>query len=165
MKATSFIFVFIIITSALIAQDFTVPVNYKFNKAEDYGAYEQDVIKCFDWLMNTPINEQSGKRKDASEFLIKWLSGSPEVHVMLHHEIVTFMESPDLFIIFLGGWAKYSLQTGDLDNKIAGNLAGIESVIDFYSRNKGIIAKDKNVEKYIKMKKKGKLKGHIEKYA
>jgi len=33
-----------------------------------------------------------------------------------------------------------------------GNLKGIESVIDFYQKNKTSLQKDKNVEKYIKMK-------------
>jgi hypothetical protein len=168
MKATTFAVILTIITSVLFAQDFTVPANYKLDRAEDYGAYEQEIINCFNWLMKTPLNEQTVKRKEASEFLFKWLSGSPEVHVLLHPEIFTFIESPhspDLLIIFLGGWANYSIQTRDLDNKVAGNLAGIESVIDFYSRNKSTIGKEKNVEKYIKMKKKGKLKEHIEKYA
>jgi hypothetical protein len=38
-------------------------------------------------------------------------------------------------------------------------------VIDFYSRNKGSIPKNKGVEKYIKLKEKGTLKDFVEKNA
>jgi hypothetical protein len=68
-------------------------------------------------------------------------------------------------IIFIGGWTKYALETKDFDNSVAGNMAGIESVIEFYSANKKFLPKDKNIEKYIKLKSKGELKNHIEKYA
>ncbi|GHT51772.1 hypothetical protein FACS189440_21190 [Bacteroidia bacterium] len=36
----------------------------------------------------------------------------------------------------MGGWTKYSITTKDFENKVQGSLAGIESVIDFYNKNK-----------------------------
>jgi hypothetical protein len=166
MKTITLSFILMTIAFGIYSQDFEVPKNYKLDKAEDYAPYEQDVIKCFDWLMKTPINEKTAKRKEANAFLLKWLSGSPNVHLEIKQEIVTFMgTSPDLLMIFMGGWAKYSLESKDFNNKIAGSLAGIESVIEFYTKNKGLMPKDKNVEKYIKMKDKGTLKGYIEKNA
>jgi len=116
--------------------------------------------------MQTPIHGQTAKRKDANTFLLKWLSGSPNVHIEIKQEIVTFMgTSPDLLMVFMGGWAKYSLESKDFDNKIKGSKAGIEAVIDFYNANREFMTKDKNVEKYVKMKNKGTLDGYIEKNA
>lgn len=166
MKTITLTLILTIISIGLYSQDFEVPKNYKLDKAEDYAPYEQDVIKCFDWLMKTSINEQTAKRKEANAFLLKWLSGSPNVSIEIKQEIVTFMgTSPDLLMIFMGGWAKYSLESKDFKNKIAGSMAGIESVIEFYTKNKDFMTKDKNVEKYIKMKDKGTLKAYIEKNA
>lgn len=166
MKTITLSLILITISFGLYSQDFVVPKNYNLDKSEDYVHYEQDVIKCFNWLMKTPINEQLSKRKEANAFLLKWLSGSPNVNIEIKQEIVTFMgTSPDLLMIFMGGWAKYSLESKEYDNKIAGNLAGIEAVIEFYTKNKNLIPKDKNVEKYVKMKEKGKLKEYIEKNA
>ena len=166
MKKLTFTVLFAVLTLGLIAQDFVVPQNYKFDKAEDYALYEQDVINCVDWLLKTPLNKESEKRKDASAFLLKWITGSPYVHLEIKQEILTFMSSsPDLLMVFLGGWTKYSLETKDYDDKVAGNLAGINSVIEFYSKNKEYMKKDKNVEKYIKMKEKGKLEDFIKKNA
>jgi hypothetical protein len=166
MKTITLTLILATISLGLFSQDFEVPENYKLDKSEDYAIYEQDVIKCFEWLMKTPINEQATKRKEANAFLLKWLSGSPNVHIEIKQEIVTFMgTSPDLLMIFMGGWAKYSLESKDFKNKIAGSKAGIESVIEFYTRNKDFLKKDKNIEKYIKMRKKGTLKAYIEKNA
>ena len=166
MKTIISILILMTISLGLFAQDFSIPKDYKLDKAEDYASYEQDVIKCFDWLMQTPIHGQTAKRKDANTFLLKWLSGSPNVHIEIKQEIVTFMgTSPDLLMVFMGGWAKYSLESKDFDNKIKGSKAGIEAVIDFYNANREFMTKDKNVEKYVKMKNKGTLDGYIEKNA
>lgn len=166
MKKLAFALMLATISLTLFSQNFEVPQNPKLDKPDDFARYEQDVIKCFDWLMDTPIDEQKAKRMDASSFLLKWLSGSPDVHIMIKEEIVTFLGStPDLLMVFMGGWAKYSLESKDFDNRVAGNLAGIEAVIAFYQKNRDSLPKDKNVEKYIKMKEKGKLKEYIEKNA
>ena len=164
MKKITLTLILTTISIGLFSQSFVVPKNYKLNNAKDYAQYEQDVVKCFDWLMQTPINEQTAKRKEANAFLLKWLMGSPDLKIEVQPKIVTFMgTSPNLLMIFMGGWAKYAINTKDFNNKVAGSLAGIESVIKFYTKNKSVLPKDKNVEKYIKLKKKGKLKEYIEK--
>jgi hypothetical protein len=149
------------------AQDFNVPQNYKLEKAEDYAPFEEAVLSGIEWLINTPLNEQTDKRKEVNAFLITWLIGSPYVHLEIKSEIVTFVnsETPDFLLIFMSGWAKYSITTKDYDNKVAGSLAGIEAVINFYNQNKKSLPKDKSIEKYIKLQKDGKLKEFIEKNA
>jgi hypothetical protein len=152
------------IALGLHAQDYQIPKNYTLNKTEDYAKYEPDVIKSFNWLMETPVNTQTDKRKEACAFLIKWISGSTVVTVDLKENIVNFTKSnPELLIIFMGGWSKYALETKDFSNKVNGNMAGIESVITYYTKNKGNLKKDKNIEKYIKMKEKGTLQDYVKK--
>ena len=166
MKKLTLILIFGSISFGLFSQNFEVPKSYILEKAEDYTQYENDVVKCVDWLIANPINEQASKRKEANAFLLKWLMGSPDIYIEIRQEIVTFQNSsPELLSIFMGGWAKYSIENKDFDNKTLGSLAGIESVIEFYTKNKGLISKDKNVEAYVKMKKKGTLKDYIEKNA
>jgi len=144
------------------AQEFEVPKNYKLENAKDFDTYEKDVINCVSWLANTPLNEQAGKRKEANAFLLQWLSGSSKVHIEIKQEIVTFMDNGDLLMIFMGSWAKYSIQTGDFNDKIKGTTAGLEAVIEFYTKNRGLIFKNKGAEKYLKMKEKGTLTEYIE---
>ncbi len=150
----------------LFSQDYMVPQNYKLEKAEDYERYEKDMRATYEWLMNTPIQEQEQKRIDANGFLIDWLSGSPNVHIEIKMEMINSMEkTSDFLIIFMGGWAIKTLEIKDYKNKIEGTKAGIEAVITFYTKNKAFLTKDKNIEKYIKMKEKGTLDEFIEKNA
>lgn len=163
IKYLSLAFFLMLLTSAS-AQQFELPKAYQLDKAEDYDLYEKDILSCIDWLMNTPFGTETFKRKEANAFLLKWLTGSPKVKIEIKAEIVNFMENnPDLLLIFLGGWAKYSLISQDTKDKVKGNLKGLEAVVDFYRKNQALLKKDKNVEKYAKMKEKGTLEDFIKK--
>jgi len=161
MKKVSILFVLLLAILQLQAQEFTVPKDYKLEVAEDYAQYEQDIVNAIEWVLNTPIDEQLSKRVEANAFIMKWLTGSPTVQVEIHPEIVSFIDSGhDLMMPFLGGWTKYSIETKDYSNKVAGNLAGLEAVMEFYTAND--MPKNKKIEDYIKLHKNDKLKGYIE---
>src|SRR3712207_3557072 len=90
-------------SSLLFAQDFQVP-SYKFEKAEDYDKYKNDILSCIDWLEKTPINQDVQKRKEASAFFIKRVEGSPTVSIELHEYVGDLMgENPDMFDAFMVG--------------------------------------------------------------
>ncbi len=166
MKALIKTLLLTICTLTAFSQDFEVPANYKFATADDYTLHQDDVIRGIDWLMATPLNEQQEKRKAVNAFVLAWLTGSPTVHVEVKPDIVTFIgKSPDLLMMFLGGWAKHALQTPGGGDKVSGTMAGLEAVIDFYTRNKEKIGRDKAVEKYIKMKEKGTLQDYVKEHA
>ncbi len=167
---------FIIGCHFLPAQTFEIPKDYQLVTKEDYAPYEPDIVKCVDWLISTPIDKEREKRKEVSAFLIKWVSGSPSVHVSLDEKNLSFMDEkvPELLLVFIGGWVKNTIETNnykntvakakeDTDGMVAGNMAGIEAVINFYNNNKKLLPKNKSIENYIKLQKKGKLKSYIEK--
>lgn len=149
---------------SLSAQEYEVP-KYNLKKAGDFAQYEKDVIGAVNWLMDTPVDAQPDKRKEVNKFLVEWISGSPNVSIEIKQEIVTFMSpNADLLVIYMGGWTKYVLETKDTD-KQKGTLNGLEYVIQFYQKNKDKLKRDKNVEKYIGMKEKGKLEDFVKKNA
>lgn len=160
-KLVSLVALFCMI-STVYAQDFELPENYKLVVAADYAVYEQDVVNATKWLVETPINEQKAKRIEVQTFLFKWLEGSPKITLNVNADIITFMESPESFIIYLGGWASYCIENKDYKNDLQGNVHGIKSVIAFYDANKKEIGKMKGIERYKKLLKKGKLESHIE---
>jgi hypothetical protein len=148
-----------------LAQDFEVPVNYKFKQPSDFAAYEAEVVKCYDWLLQAPSNSELEKRQDAGAFLMGWLSGNPNLTIDVNPKIVNFMDAnPDLLLIFVGGWGKYAITTKEND-KIKGNLAGLEGVMQYYQKNRDKLQKDKHVEKYLKMKEAGELEVFVAKNA
>lgn len=145
------------------AQTFEVPQNVKFEKPEDYAGYEKEVIQAVNWLASNGPDTQTAKRKEVSAFLLMYLTGTPDVSIDINASILTFMESsPDMLMLFMGGWAKHALENKD-KSAVNGNLAGLDAVMDYYSNYKASMTKDKNIEKFIKLKSKGKLKDFVKK--
>ena len=153
------------ISQLAAGQSFQVPQNYSLVKKTDYAKYEKDVIACVNWLETTPVNQQREKRKEANRFLLMWVTGSPDVDITLSRKIPGFSKNPDLMMIFLGAWTKFDLEhPGQSKDEVAENVAGIRSVIKVYQANLGIgIRKDKDVQKMIKLEKKGKLEEWVRK--
>ena len=163
MKKIISICVVMQMASLTFAQEIEVPQHYVMKTGEDYARYEEDMLRCFNWLMSAPVDEQLEKRMDAGAFISKWVSGAPSVSIEIREEIVTFADvNVDLPLIFMGGWAKYELESKDT-SRVNCNLKGIDHVIEFYTRNKAKLQKDKSVEKYIKMKENGTIKAFVQK--
>jgi len=90
------------------------------------------------------------------------MMGSPDVSIEISADVVTFMDCADCLLIFMCGWTKYSLETKDYSNKLKGSIAGIESVIEFYKKNKDALGKNKAIQKYIKLQDKNELTKYLE---
>lgn len=135
--------------------------NIQLKTKEDFSKHEQDVINGYNWLMKTPIGENPQKRKEISAFLLKWMTGSPNVSLELSEKIVTYMDCGECLMIFMSGWTNYALTTKDLNNKFKGNLAGTKSVIEFYKKNKKALGKNNAIEKFIKLDVNNKLEDYI----
>lgn len=104
LKQLLVLLAFIATTQIVIGQELKIPENYTLEKKEDYAQHEKDIINCINWLVNTPINNQVNKRKEASTFLMNWLAGSPNVTIEISSLIINFTEkNPDL-LINIYGW-------------------------------------------------------------
>lgn len=159
MKTTLFITLFLCAFNAapLLAQDFNVPANYKFEEAADYDKYDADIIAAAKWLVNTPLNEQDKKRKEVTAFVVKWINGSPTVTVELNEIIIDFdTKNPGMVVIFMASSARYVLENGKVDNMREKHKAALRDLIVVYKSGKGI-TKDKKMEKLIKADEDGKL--------
>jgi hypothetical protein len=140
----------VLATHLLLGQNFDVPANYAFTSKEDYATYEPQVIQAINWLESTPLNQQTGKRKQVNAFLFKYLEGSPTVSIALTPYVMELSKkNPDLLMAFLGGWAKYKLQNPEESDTLTLNTEGVKAVLKVYQL--GGASKDKNVEKLLKL--------------
>ena len=119
-------------------------------KAE-YIRSEPEVINTIDWLENSPINQQVGRRKKLNANFLAWLTNSPTVSIDLNEKTTPFTKkNPELLFIFMGGWTKYSLQNGYSKDALKCNMAGIKSSIKVYQMGNGLL-KDGEMDKIIAM--------------
>ena len=112
------------------------------------------------WLFETPIDVNPEKRKETNAFLMQWMSGGPNVSIELSEKITPYLDCSECLMIFMAGWSKYTLETKKF-NKFKANLTGTESVIEFYLFNKSKIGENKKIEKFVKLKKAGRLEKYI----
>lgn len=159
MKNLFFSLLCIICMSAgmISAQDFNVPKEIKLDNAGDYVKYEKDIVSCVNWLEATPLNEQADKRKNASAFLILWITGSPTVSIELQDYVLDLTKkNNDFLTLYMGGWTRFAIENPNEKDQSKFHLAGLKSIIKVYNAGKGV-KKDKNVQELVEADEKGEL--------
>lgn len=149
----------------LYAQAQLVPEQYSLEKAEDYAAYNNDVVRCVDWIINTPISEGRNIRRNVYEFLLQWTAGSPDLLISISPDNLPFeISHPDLLILFMGAWAKYAIIHKDYKDHLAANEYAVLTVLDFMESNKALLPEeDATTQKFKAMREKGTLRKHLKK--
>ena len=159
-KCLTIIILFFTFYFGLNAQSVDIPKDVKLETKEDYQRSESLVIESIDWLSKNPITYKRNKRKELNAFLLMWVSGSPTVSVELVEGIVP-SECPDCLMMLIGGWVKYSLTNDYSKNKNKAAMAGVDMLIDFYTKNRKELGKNKVAENLIKLKKKDELEQFV----
>lgn len=127
------------------------------NEEADYPKYNDYVVSIVNWLEATPVNSDEAKRKEANGFLVNWLTNAPHITLSINANVVKFNEvNPDLLILYMGGWARYVIKTGDTAGK-KGSLAGIQTVLKAYKNPKNGYKKDPELDKLVALEKKSQL--------
>lgn len=159
MKKIAVIVITLLLVQGVSAQKFVVPEIPGDIEKTEYAKYTQDAMNCIDWLITH--SPKDSKRKDVSAYALWWLSGTPDVHMVLNSDILKF-EDGNLILLFLGGWGQYAIQNED-DNQLEGCFAGVNTALDYYVKYKKDLTKDKGAEQFLKMRDKGTLKSYLAK--
>ncbi len=159
MKKIAVVVITLFLVQGVSAQKFVVPEIPGDIEKTEYAKYTQDAMNCIDWLITH--SPKDSKRKDVSAYALWWLSGTPDVHMVLNSDILKF-EDGNLILLFLGGWGQYAIQNED-DNQLEGCFAGVNTALDYYVKYKKDLTKDKGAEQFLKMRDKGTLKSYLAK--
>lgn len=132
-KAYWLILTFLTLFCALSkAQTYVVPVHYVLKSQDDFTRYEADIIKTVDWLQQTPWSQEADKRRQATDFLFKWIQGTPNITMELMPALINLTDrNNQLMAIFIGAYTKYAIQHPRYDKDDA-NLAAVKAVIEKY---------------------------------
>ncbi len=143
------------------AQPLEVP-EVTYSSAADYMRQNDKVVEVVNHLQNFPADVYTARRKEAAAYLLKWLAGTPDVTVTLESYAVPYLKYGESMIIFMGEYAKQLLREPG-DDRLACNLAAMESVLNYYRDNLDVFGRDTEYEKLAKLQEKGKLARFIEK--
>jgi len=120
---------------------------------------KKQLLKAINWIQETPLDKEKDTRKALYGFLMNWMTDC-DITIEITEEIVPYTESIDCMMIFMTGWVQQVLTTKNED-KLTSNLYATERVMEFYDKNKSIIGENFKIEKFKKLKEKGKLKKFI----
>lgn len=168
MKKTIILLYIFLVSSVAFAQTnttpkYTVPDDYEFLLPEDYDKYQPQILEAIDWYLWRSMGMDSYKREKAATFFMQWIAGSPTVSIEIDTNITEFMDTnPQLLLPFTMGATKYVINHTDAD-KIKTNVAAIQTIIDYYHKNRAFMDKDNLIEKYENLLKKKKLEAYISK--
>lgn len=147
---------------ALHAQSaWQVPVNAELNTKEDYARYEPDVVQAAAWLATTDLDKEETQRKVVSAFLVRWITGSPTVNVVMGDKLLDLYDkNAPLLPIYLGAYCKDYIENKSTATPKSAAKAGVVAMISVYK--KGIsIKKSKGMEKVIKLNDENKLDEYV----
>jgi hypothetical protein len=65
--------------------------HIKFTKKAHYKEIEPTVLKVTDYLFATPINHKNTSRKEAGQFLIRWMNNTPFDTFVLEEKETNFL--------------------------------------------------------------------------
>lgn len=159
MKKIALLLVTFVAAQCALAQQFSLPILPQKMWPSDYAKYESDVLNCCNWLINTNPEFNKPKHEECSSFLVRWSSGTPDVHIALSADLVD-ANKPDLLIIYLAAWTRHQLQHKN-DNAILCCNVAVEEMLQYYSSYKKYIGKSKLAEKMLKEQAKGTLPTYI----
>lgn len=142
------------------SQTFEVPTGVEYKSDADYKPLEPQVIAAVNWLEATPGNAEASKRQQTNQFLLMWIQGAPNVSVGLQPYVTDLCKpNPTMLGLFLGGWARYSLQHPEDKTQLAPNLAAVQTMLKAYEQ--GGWAKDKKLDNLLELQKKGQLEAWV----
>lgn len=150
MKKMIILFSVLILAVSISAQETAPPVD------------DAQVLSNIEWLNSTPMKNNETEWLQHGLVLIKWAGETDKVTLSLDNAICDYFNlDSSLFIAYVAGWAKYSLQNNYSNDAVKCTTAGITNSVAHYKKNKKIIGKSETLDNYADMIKKGALEGYI----
>ena len=163
MKKIALVLVAMVMAQCAMAQElqFQLPIMPEKMWPSDYANYEADVINCCNYLLSVDPAFNQPKHEECSSFLVRWLSGTPAVSVLIDSRLVDAKKA-DLLVAFMAAWTRHALTNKEDGNLINAQVA-TEEMLAFYSNYKESIGKSKLTDKLLKEQAKGNLATYVTK--
>ena len=150
-----------------VAQAPTVPQDVRYKNKSDYKNYQGKAKELMHWVVSTPLNEHPQARKKVNNFLMKWMTGSPCVHLELHPDVLgnvidEELMGMDFMIVYLSAMGLAELDGVSNDNQLEMQHQGAQSMVKAYESIRANW-QQKHLEKLYKLQQKGKLRGWLDK--
>ncbi len=158
------IFAFLLLSNNfLFSQNLPNFNDIKLDKAIDYKVADSFVLIATNYLLTTPFDKDDIGRLKSLQFVIKWMSGTPDYTFTLDEAATKIMKgSDDLLGIYMAAMTKYSLENKAVskDTK-AVTLNAVKLLLDYCENTSNNIKMTKQLKKLSEARAKGQLEQEL----
>jgi len=132
-------------------------------QASDFKNAEVDVIKAANYMLTTPFDKDDVNRLKSLQFIIKWMSGTPNYSFALDDMAAKLMKgSDDLLGLYMVCMAKYCLENpASAKDLKAVKLNSIKLVLTYCENDANKMKMNKQLKKLSEANKKGELEKEL----
>lgn len=111
MKKIIFIALITLTSTITFGQNFSELAKTEFKSAESYKPAESQVLICANYLFSTPANQAELNRLNAIQYIMKWMSGTPDYTFDLGQKAMELTNSnTDLLGLYMAAMTKAVLE-------------------------------------------------------
>ena len=161
MKKLLLIFILLIATSKLFAQNLPRFDQYKFDEKSDYKLADTAVLQTANFLLSTPIDQNIPTRLKAGQFVMRWMEGTPDYTFSLEQTPIKYLSgNVDLMLLYMTSMAKYALENKSNDVKVT-TINGVKILLGYVNNQANDVKIDKNLKKLSVENDKGNLENFL----
>ena len=136
----------------------------KLETKEDFNdAANNAALQASNYLLSTPMDSKSIDRLKSLQFIIKWMSGTPDFSFTLDEQATKFAKNnDDLLGLYMAAMTKYVLENkteSKNQNKI--KLNAVKLIIQYSKDTKNNVKINKELKKAIEADENGKLEDYL----
>mgnify|MGYP003580548984 CR=1 FL=1 len=118
-------------------------------------------LKAATYILSTPIDKKSNPRLLASQFLLRWMTGSPHYSFEIGEQVGKITKgNDDLLIVYMAAMTKYCLENpASKDDQPNVKLASIKQLLNYCQTQQ--VSLTKELKKLHKANEEGELEKHL----
>ncbi len=157
-----FSFFILIGISTSFSQELPNLKHVKLNKKAHYKDIEQLVLKVTDYLFVTPVNHKNDSRREAGQFLIKWMNGTPfDTFILEEKETNFFNTDTELMLMYMAGLTKFTLENKSITTQKEKFLGAMKLVLPYLSKQENKKSWSKELWQLVDSYKNGRLENFL----
>lgn len=135
----------------------------KLEQKTDYQPAESSVMQATNYMLSTPYEKNDLNRLNSLQFIIKWMSGTPDFTFTLGSEITKIMKgNDDMLGLYMACMTKYCLENkSSAKDEAAVRLNSIKLLLTYCEKESNNMKMTKQLKKLSEANKKGELEKEI----
>lgn len=144
--------------------DFEIPEISKYETADECRKDNEVAIKTARYYLSAPLPDDILYARQAASYLFKWVEASDEIHLIIGGSRSPYSKCADkdistqLAFAYFSGCVIYFGEKKEGKHTFDMHYFALTEMLNYYEKHKEILGSDKEMEKMLKMLKKGKLK-------